>query len=135
MYGLCNGWLLVVVLNMSIVQIVGFIVLIDLIYSVFYYEEKKDFWWLVVVLGLLLEIWLYYEKGVYKVDQFVSVCQNVCCQCYVDQLISFNLYVFSIICVSMLLELYLSVWCEGLKIIYYVCFNDIDISECEWCVS
>lgn len=134
-YGLCNGWLMVVVFNMSIVQIVGFSVLIDLVYGVFYYEEKKDFWCLVVVLGLLLDIYFYYEKGVYWFDQFVSIWQNVCCQCYVDQLISFNLYVFSIICVSILFVLYMSVWCEGFKMMYYVCLNDIDIDECEWCGS
>lgn len=133
--GLRNGWLLAVAPNMSTAQIAGSSASIDPVYSAFYYEEKKDYRRPVAAPGLSLETWPYYEKGAWKVDQFASVRQNARRQRHVDQAISFNLYVPSSIRASVLLELHLEAWRQGLKTTYYVRSNDIDVAECEWCSS
>ncbi|WP_125076396.1 ribonucleoside-diphosphate reductase subunit alpha [Pseudoxanthomonas sp. SGT-18] len=133
--GLRNGWLLAVAPNMSTAQIAGSSASIDPVYSAFYYEEKKDYRRPVAAPGLSLETWPYYEKGAWKVDQFASVRQNARRQRHVDQAISFNLYVPSSIRASVLLELHLEAWRQGLKTTYYVRSNDIEASECEWCSS
>ncbi|ADV25916.1 ribonucleoside-diphosphate reductase, alpha subunit [Pseudoxanthomonas suwonensis 11-1] len=133
--GLRNGWLLAVAPNMSTAQIAGSSASIDPVYSAFYYEEKKDYRRPVAAPGLSLETWPYYEKGAWKVDQFASVRQNARRQRHVDQAISFNLYVPSSIRASVLLELHLEGWRQGLKTTYYVRSNDIDVAECEWCSS
>jgi ribonucleoside-diphosphate reductase alpha chain len=133
--GVRNGWLMAVAPNMSTAQIAGSTASIDPIYSAFYYEEKKDYRRPVAAPGLSLETWLFYEKGAYKVDQFASVRQNARRQRHVDQSISFNFYVPSTIRASILLELHMTAWREGLKTTYYVRSNDIDIAECEWCSS
>ena len=133
--GLRNGWLLAVAPNMSTAQIAGSTASIDPVYAAFYYEEKKDYRRPVAAPGLSLETWPYYGKGAWKVDQFASVRQNARRQRHVDQAISFNLYVPSSIRASVLLDLHLEGWRQGLKTTYYVRSNDIDVGECEWCSS
>lgn len=58
---------MVVVFNLLIFIIVGFIVSIDLIFCKFYLEEKKNYKILVMVSDLLLVINWYY-KFVYLID-------------------------------------------------------------------
>lgn len=133
--GLRNAYLVAVAPNMSTAQIAGSTASIDPIYSAFYYEEKKDYRRPVIAPDLNLSTYPYYEKGAYKVDQFVSVRQNGRRQRHVDQSLSFNFYVPSGIKASKLLELHMTAWNEGLKTTYYVRSNDIDVEECEWCSS
>ncbi|EED2378153.1 ribonucleoside-diphosphate reductase subunit alpha [Listeria monocytogenes] len=133
--GLRNAYLVAVAPNMSTAQIAGSTASIDPIYSAFYYEEKKDYRRPVIAPDLNLSTYPYYEKGAYKVDQFASVRQNGRRQRHVDQSLSFNFYVPSGIKASKLLELHMTAWNEGLKTTYYVRSNDIDVEECEWCLS
>src|SRR5699024_10540930 len=76
-----------------------------------------------------------YRRSAYIVDQRWSVRQNAARQKHVDQGISFNFYVPNTIRASILLDLHLQAWKEGLKTTYYVRSTANDIEGCEWCHS
>lgn len=76
-----------------------------------------------------------YRRSAYILDQRWSVTQNAARQRHVDQSISFNFYVPHTIRASILLNLHLQAWREGLKTTYYVRSTANDVEECEWCES
>ena len=133
--GIRNGYLMAVAPNSSTAMIAGSTASIDPIFQVFYYEEKKDFKIPVTAPELNHETYDIYRRSAYIVDQRWSVKQNAVRQKHIDQSISFNMYVPNTIRASVLLDLHLQAWREGLKTSYYVRSTANDVEECEWCHS
>ncbi len=134
-HGIRNGYVMAVAPNSSTAMIAGSTASIDPVFQVFYYEEKKDFKIPVTAPDLNHHTYNIYRKSAYLVDQRKSVAQNAVRQKHIDQSISFNLYVPNTIRASVLLELHLQAWQQGLKTTYYVRSTANDVEECEWCHS
>ena len=134
-YGIRNAYLMAVAPNSTTSMIAGSTASIDPIFNVFYSEEKKDFKIPVTAPDLDHHTYNVYRKSAYIVDQRWSVKQNAVRQKHIDQSISFNFYVPNTIRASILLDLHLQAWREGLKTTYYVRSTSTDVEECEWCQS
>ncbi|MCA0972572.1 ribonucleoside-diphosphate reductase subunit alpha [Halobacillus litoralis] len=134
--GLRNGYLLAVAPNSSTSLIAGSTASIDPIFQKFYSEEKKDYKIPVTAPELDHHTYGYYPSA-YDVDQKASIRQNAARQKYVDQSISFNLYVRNSIHAKELLDLHLEAWRLGLKTTYYTRSTSSQGSydECESCSS
>lgn len=133
--GIRNGYLMAVAPNSSTSMIAGSTASIDPVFKPFYFEEKKDFKIAVTAPGLDHNTYEIYRRSAYIVDQRWSIKQNAARQKHVDQSISFNFYVPHTIKASVLLDLHLQAWREGLKTTYYVRSTSNDVEECEWCES
>jgi len=134
-YGIRNGYLMAVAPNSSTSMIAGSTASIDPVFKPFYFEEKKDFKIAVTAPELDYHTYDIYRRSAYILDQRWSVRQNAARQKHVDQSISFNIYVPNTIKASVLLDLHLQAWREGLKTTYYVRSTANDVEECEWCQS
>ncbi|MFA1822957.1 ribonucleoside-diphosphate reductase subunit alpha [Virgibacillus oceani] len=134
-YGIRNGYLMAVAPNSSTSMIAGSTASIDPVFKPFYFEEKKDFKIAVTAPDLDHNTYDIYRRSAYILDQRWSVKQNAARQKHVDQSISFNIYVPNTIKASVLLDLHLQAWREGLKTTYYVRSTANDVEECEWCQS
>lgn len=134
-HGMRNGYLMAVAPNSSTSMIAFSTASIDPIFKTFYSEEKKDFRIPTTAPDLTPQTYDVYRRSAYIVDQRWSVKQNASRQRHVDQSISFNFYVPNTIRASVLLDLHLQAWREGLKTTYYVRSTSSDIEECEWCES
>ncbi|MFC2949023.1 ribonucleoside-diphosphate reductase subunit alpha [Virgibacillus sediminis] len=133
--GIRNSYLMAVAPNSSTSMIAGSTASIDPVFKPFYHEEKKDFKVPVTAPELDHRTYDIYRRSAYIVDQRWSVRQNAARQRHVDQAISFNFYVPNTIRASVLLDLHLQAWKEGLKTTYYVRSTSNDVEECEWCES
>ncbi|WP_428848875.1 ribonucleoside-diphosphate reductase subunit alpha [Virgibacillus siamensis] len=134
-HGIRNGYLMAVAPNSSTSMIAGSTASIDPVFKPFYFEEKKDFKIAAAAPELDYRTYDIYRKSAYILDQRWSIRQNAARQKHVDQSISFNFYVPNTIKASVLLDLHLQAWKEGLKTTYYVRSTSNDVEECEWCES
>ncbi|WP_082235615.1 ribonucleoside-diphosphate reductase subunit alpha [Halobacillus massiliensis] len=134
--GIRNGYLMAVAPNSSTSLIAGSTASIDPIFKKFYSEEKKDFKIPVTAPDLSPETYWYY-KSAYDIDQHTSIRQNAARQRYIDQSISFNLYVKNTIKAKELLNLHVDAWKSGLKTTYYTrsTSSQGEFDECESCSS
>ncbi|MFG6150477.1 ribonucleoside-diphosphate reductase subunit alpha [Halobacillus sp. B23F22_1] len=134
--GIRNGYLMAVAPNSSTSLIAGSTASIDPIFKKFYSEEKKDFKIPVTAPDLSPDTYWYY-KSAYDVDQHSSIKQNAVRQKYIDQSISFNLYVKNTIQAKELLALHIDAWKSGLKTTYYTrsTSSQGEFDECESCSS
>lgn len=134
-HGIRNSYLMAVAPNSSTSMIAGSTASIDPVFKPFYSEEKKDFRIPVTAPDLDHNTYHIYRRSAYIVDQRWSVRQNAARQKHIDQSISFNFYVPNTIRASILLDLHLQAWRDGLKTTYYVRSTSNDVEECEWCQS
>ncbi|TFJ92946.1 ribonucleoside-diphosphate reductase subunit alpha [Lentibacillus salicampi] len=134
-HGIRNGYLMAVAPNSSTSMIAGSTASIDPVFQPFYFEEKKDFKIPFTAPELDHNTYNIYRRSAYILDQRWSVKQNAARQKHIDQGISFNFYVPNTIKASVLLDLHLQAWREGLKTTYYVRSTANDVEECEWCQS
>lgn len=134
-HGMRNGYLMAVAPNSTTAMIAGSTASIDPVFKAFYSEEKKDFRIPTTAPDLNHKTYDIYRRSAYIVDQRWSVKQNAARQRHIDQSISFNFYVPNTIKASVLLDLHIQAWKEGLKTTYYVRSTANDIEECEWCES
>ncbi len=134
--GMRNGYLMAVAPNSSTSIIAGSTASIDPIFKKFYSEEKKDYKIPVTAPDLDAETYWYY-KSAYDIDQHTSIKQNAVRQRYVDQSISFNMYVHNTIKAKELLALHVDAWKQGLKTTYYTrsTSSQGEYEECESCSS
>ncbi|MBA2176721.1 ribonucleoside-diphosphate reductase subunit alpha [Halobacillus locisalis] len=134
--GIRNGYLMAVAPNSSTSLIAGSTASIDPIFKRFYSEEKKDFKIPVTAPDLNHHTYGFYPSA-YDVDQKASMRQNAARQKYIDQSISFNLYVRNSIQAKELLDLHLEAWKLGLKTTYYTRSTSSQgaVDECESCSS
>ena len=135
-HGLRNGYLLAVAPNSSTSLIAGSTASIDPIFKKFYSEEKKDYKIPVTAPDLNRETYWYY-KSAYDINQQASIQQNAIRQRFIDQSISFNLYVKNSIQAKELLDLHLTAWKLGLKTTYYTrsTSSQGEYDDCESCSS
>ncbi|MFD2923278.1 ribonucleoside-diphosphate reductase subunit alpha [Halobacillus naozhouensis] len=134
--GMRNGYLMAVAPNSSTSIIAGSTASIDPIFKKFYSEEKKDYKIPVTAPDLNKETYWYY-KSAYDINQHTSIKQNAVRQRYVDQSISFNMYVRNTVKAKELLALHVDAWKQGLKTTYYTrsTSSQGEYDECESCSS
>lgn len=132
-HGIRNGYLMAVAPNSSTALIAGSTSGVDPIFRKEYSEEKKDYKIPVTAPDLnATTTWLY--KTAYHLDQHWSIKQNEVRQRYVDQGISFNLYVSNDIPAIELLNLHMRAWKSGMKTTYYVrSQSGAQMESCESC--
>ncbi|MNW28287.1 Ribonucleoside-diphosphate reductase subunit alpha 2 [compost metagenome] len=132
-----NGWDIAVAPNAATGLIAGSTQGIDPFYHSegIYIEEKKDFKIPVVAPDMSPETFYgYYKRGAYSVSQLITIRQNAARQRYVDQAISFNLYVPKDIKGKDLWNLHFNVWKNKIKTTYYVHSKPNTLEDdCEAC--
>ena len=77
--------------------------------------------------------WLY--KSAYTIDQTYTVRAPGVRQRHIDQAQSVNLYITNEYTMRQLLNLYILAWEQGVKTIYYVRSQSLEVEECESCSS
>lgn len=77
--------------------------------------------------------WLY--KEAHTIDQQWSIRANAARQRHIDQAQSFNLYITPRMKASEILNLYIEAYKQGIKTIYYVRNQSLEMDECTSCSS
>lgn len=132
--GLRNGYLLAVAPTGSTSNIAGTTAGIDPIFRKFFIEEKKGSFTPKAAPDLSEEnFWLY--KEAHHIDQLYSIRACGIRQRHIDQAQSFNLYITPEVKAKDILNLYMETWRNGVKTIYYVRNQSIEMDECTSCSS
>ena len=132
--GLRNAYLLAVAPTSSTSILAGTTAGIDPVMKRFYLEEKKGAMLPRVAPALNdRTYWLY--KGAYLIDQTWSIRAAGLRQRHVDQAQSLNLYITHEYTLRGVLNLYLLAWECGVKTVYYVRSQALEVEECESCSS
>ncbi len=135
-YGMRNGYVMCVAPNSSTSIIAGSTASIDPIFNVKYSEEKKNYKIPVTAPEIDHNTFEFYKKTAYMVDQHWSIKQNAMRQRFIDQAISFNIYVRNDITARDLLDIHLDAWKSKLKTTYYVrSKSGQEIEDCDSCHS
>lgn len=132
--GMRNAYLLAVAPTSSTSILAGTTAGIDPVMKRFYLEEKKGAMLPRVAPGLSdRTYWVY--KGAYLLDQTWSVRAAGLRQRHIDQAQSLNLYITHEYTLRQVLNLYLLAWECGVKTVYYVRSQALEVEECESCSS
>lgn len=130
--GMRNGYLLAIAPTSSTSIISGTTASIDPIMKKYYIEEKKGALIPRVAPDLNAQtVWLY--KNAHYMDQTWLVKAAAIRQRHIDQAQSLNLYITPNYSMRKLLDLYLLAWEEGVKTIYYIRSQSLEIEECDSC--
>ena len=133
-YGLRNGYLLAVAPTSSTSIIAGTSAAVDPVMKKYFMEEKKGSMITRVAPDLNPQtFWLY--KNAHHIDQNYVVDAAGVRQRHIDQSQSVNLYITNEFTFRRLLNLYIRAWEKGIKTIYYVRSQSLEIEECESCSS
>ena len=132
--GLRNAYLLAIAPTSSTGIIAGTSAGIDPVMKRFFLEEKKGNMLPRVAPSLSDKTWWHY-KGAYRMDQRWSVRAAGIRQRHIDQAQSMNLYITTDYTLRQVLNLYIQAWREGVKTIYYVRSQSLEVEECESCAS
>jgi ribonucleoside-diphosphate reductase alpha chain len=133
-YGLRNGYITAVAPTGSTSNIAGTTAGIDPIFKKFFIEEKKGSFTPKAAPDLSEEnFWLY--KEAHHIDQLISIKACGIRQKHIDQAQSFNLYITPEVKAKDILNLYLQAWKNGVKTIYYVRNQSLEMDECTSCSS
>lgn len=133
-YGLRNGYLLAVAPTSSTSIIAGTSAAVDPIMKKYFMEEKKGSMITRVAPDLNPQtFWLY--KNAHHIDQNYIVDAAGIRQRHIDQSQSVNLYITNDFTFRRLLSLYIRAWEKGVKTLYYVRSQSLEIEECESCSS
>lgn len=132
--GIRNAWLMAIAPNSSTAKIANSSDGIDPIFNVEFAEEKKNFKFKVTAPDLDHNNYEYYRKNGYFLDQHWSIRHNEERAKWIDQGISFNLYVLSSIKAKELLDLHFHAWESRIKTTYYVRSTTLEeLKSCEAC--
>lgn len=132
--GMRNGYLMAVAPTGSTSNIAGTTAGIDPIFKKFFVEEKKGSFTPKTAPELNDEnYWLY--KEAHHIDQISSIKACGIRQRHIDQGQSFNLYITPQATAKDILNLYFNAWKNGLKTIYYVRNQSLEMDECVSCSS
>ncbi len=132
--GMRNAWLLAVAPTSSTSVIAGTTAGIDPVMKPYYLEEKRGSITPRVAPDLSAEtMWFY--KSAHHIDQTWSLRAAGARQRHIDQSQSLNLYVTTDFSLRGVLELYVRAWEEGVKTIYYVRSQSLEVEECESCAN
>ena len=131
-YGLRNGYLLAVAPTSSTSIIAGTTAAVDPIMKKFFMEEKKGSMMTRVAPDLNMKtFWLY--KNAHHIDQQWVIEAAGIRQRHIDQSQSVNLYITNEFTFRKLLDLYIKAWEKGVKTLYYVRSQSLEVEECESC--
>lgn len=131
-YGLRNGYLLAIAPTSSTSIIAGTSAAVDPIMKKYFMEEKKGSMIIRVAPDLDMKtFWLY--KNAHHIDQSWIIKAAGIRQRHIDQAQSVNLYMTNEFTFRKLLDLYIQAWQCGIKTIYYVRSQSLEVEECESC--
>ncbi len=131
-HGLRNGYLLAIAPTSSTSIIAGTTAAVDPIMNKFFMEEKKGSMITRVAPDLSIEtFWLY--KNAHYIDQSWIIKAAGIRQRHIDQAQSVNLYITNEFTFKKLLNLYIEAWQQGVKTLYYVRSQSLEVEECESC--
>ena len=130
--GLRNGWLLAIAPTSSTSIIAGTSAGIDPIMNKFFLEEKKGSIIARVAPDLNEKTYWYYKKA-HQIDQNWVVRAAGIRQRHIDQAQSVNLYITTEYSFRDLLNLMILAWKQGVKTLYYVRSQSLEVEECESC--
>ncbi|MEG0276761.1 MAG: ribonucleoside-diphosphate reductase subunit alpha [Coprobacillus sp.] len=132
--GLRNGYLLAIAPTSSTSIIAGTTASVDPIMNKFFMEEKKGSMITRVAPDLSMKtFWLY--KNAHHIDQSWIVKAAGIRQRHIDQAQSVNLYITNEFTFRKVLDLYIQAWQQGVKTLYYVRSQSLEVEECESCSS
>lgn len=133
-YGLRNGYITAIAPTGSTSNIAGTTAGIDPIFKKFFIEEKKGSFTPKAAPDLREDnFWLY--KEAHLINQLYSIRACGIRQKHIDQAQSFNLYITPEVKAKDILNLYMESWKNGVKTIYYVRNQSLEMDECTSCSS
>jgi ribonucleoside-diphosphate reductase alpha chain len=133
-FGLRNGYIMAVAPTGSTSNIAGTTAGIDPIFRKFFIEEKKGSFTPKAAPNLNdANFWLY--KEAHHINQQFSIKACGIRQKHIDQAQSFNLYITPEVKAKDILDLYTESWKNGVKTIYYVRNQSLEMDECTSCSS
>ncbi len=133
-HGVRNGYIMAVAPTGSTSNIAGTTAGIDPIFKKFFIEEKKGSFTPKAAPDLNSKnFWLY--KEAHHIDQLYSIKACGIRQRHIDQSQSFNLYITPEVKAKEILKLYVEAWKNGVKTIYYVRNQSLEMDECTSCSS
>ena len=133
-HGIRNGYLIAIAPTGSTSNIANTTAGIDPIFKKFFIEEKKGSFTPKTAPDLNSKnMWLY--KEAHTIDQQWSIKACGIRQRHVDQAQSFNLYITPEISAKEIFDMYVSCWKNGVKTIYYIRNQSLEMDECTSCSS
>lgn len=133
-YGIRNAYLFAIAPTSSTSLIAGSTAGIDPVFARFFLEEKKNGVIPQTAPNLSASNYWYYKEA-HTIDQSWSIEACAARQRHVDQSQSFNLYITPDIKARDFLNLYLQAWRRGLKTLYYVRNQTVELEDCAACSS
>lgn len=131
-FGLRNGYIMAVAPTSSTSIIAGTTAAVDPVLKKTFIEEKKGSMIIRVAPDLNMNtFWLY--KDAHRIDQTWIVKAAGIRQRHIDQAQSVNLYINNEYTFRKLLNLYIEAWKSGVKTLYYVRSQSLEVEECESC--
>lgn len=131
-YGLRNGYLQAIAPTASISIISNATSSSDPVFNKFFIEEKKNLVVPMVAPDLNQKNFWYYKEA-HHIDQLWSIKAQAVRQRFLDQGNSFNLFINTTYKAKDLLDLYIQAWEHGLKTVYYVRNQTLDVDDCVSC--
>jgi ribonucleoside-diphosphate reductase alpha chain len=131
-YGMRNAWTFAVAPTGTTSLIAGSTASTDPVYAKFFVEEKRS-GNIPQTAPNLNEKTFFYYKEAHKINQIWSIRAAGARQRHIDQAQSFNLYITPNITAPEFLNLYIQAWENGLKTIYYVRNQSVDVEDCVSC--
>ena len=133
-YGVRNGYIMAIAPTGSTSNIANTTAGIDPIFKKFFIEEKKGSYTPKTAPELSdKNFWLY--KEAHTIDQKWSIRACGIRQRHIDQAQSFNLYITPNVPAKDILQMYVECWKQGIKTIYYVRNQSLEMDECTSCSS
>ncbi|SEN29422.1 ribonucleoside-diphosphate reductase subunit alpha [Lihuaxuella thermophila] len=133
-YGMRNAWVFAVAPTGSTSLIAGSTAGIDPVYAKYFVEEKRGAVIPQTAPNLNAETTWYYKEA-HRIDQIWSIQAAGKRQRHIDQSQSLNLYITPETNAREFLNLYIQAWEHGLKTIYYVRNQSVEVEECVSCSS
>ncbi len=133
-YGVRNGYIMAVAPTGSTSNIAGTTAGIDPIFKKFFIEEKKGSFTPKAAPDLSSKNFWFYKEA-HHIDQLYSIRACGVRQRHIDQSQSFNLYITPEVKAKEILNLYVEAWKNGVKTIYYVRNQSLEMDECTSCSS
>ncbi|MEJ8544787.1 ribonucleoside-diphosphate reductase subunit alpha [Brevibacillus borstelensis] len=131
-HGMRNAWTFAVAPTGTTSLIAGSTASTDPVYAKFFVEEKRS-GNIPQTAPNLNEKTFFYYKEAHRIDQQWSIRAAGARQVHIDQAQSFNLYITPQITAPEFLDLYIQAWEHGLKTIYYVRNQSVEVEDCVSC--
>lgn len=133
-YGMRNAWVMAIAPTGSTSLIAGSTAGIDPVYAKYFVEEKRGAVIPQTAPNLSQKTFWYYKEA-HHIDQHWSIKAAGKRQRHIDQSQSINLYITPNTTAKEFLALYMAAWENGLKTIYYVRNQSLEVEECVSCSS